>query len=114
VRDAAKASNKQVELTLGGAETELDNNIIQQISDPLVHLVRNAVAHGLEKHDERYAAGKPDAAAAARASGASFAQVIVTCLTAHTPTVAGGASQKKKADQLRLKTLGPTARRATR
>ncbi|MBI2678680.1 MAG: response regulator [Candidatus Koribacter versatilis] len=60
VRDAAKASNKQVELTLGGAETELDNNIIQQISDPLVHLVRNAVAHGLEKHDERYAAGKPD------------------------------------------------------
>jgi len=60
VRDASKASNKQVELTLAGAETELDNNIIQQISDPLVHLVRNAVAHGLEKHDERYAAGKPD------------------------------------------------------
>jgi len=60
VRDAAKASNKLVELTLAGAETELDNNIIQQISDPLVHLVRNAVAHGLEKHDERYASGKPD------------------------------------------------------
>ncbi|MDP9267465.1 MAG: response regulator [Acidobacteriota bacterium] len=60
VRDAAKASNKVVELTLAGAETELDNNIIQQISDPLVHLVRNAVAHGLEKHDERYASGKPD------------------------------------------------------
>src|SRR5213080_5371157 len=64
--------------------------------------------------ESAWAAGKPDAAAAARASGASFAQVIVTCLTAHTPTVAGGASQKKKADQLRLKTLGPTARRATR
>ncbi|HTK95055.1 MAG TPA: response regulator [Terriglobales bacterium] len=60
VRDAAKASNKQVELTLAGADTELDNNIIQQISDPLVHLVRNAVAHGIEKHDDRYAAGKPD------------------------------------------------------
>jgi chemosensory pili system protein ChpA (sensor histidine kinase/response regulator) len=60
VRDAAKASNKQVELTLAGAETELDNNIIQQISDPLVHLVRNAIAHGLEKHDDRYALGKPD------------------------------------------------------
>ncbi|MGH9509552.1 MAG: Hpt domain-containing protein, partial [Terriglobales bacterium] len=43
VRDAAKASGKQVELTLAGAETELDNNIIQQISGPLVHLVRNAV-----------------------------------------------------------------------
>jgi len=60
VRDAAKAANKQVELTLAGAETELDNNIIQQISDPLVHLVRNAVAHGIERHDERYGAGKPD------------------------------------------------------
>lgn len=60
VRDAAKASNKQVELTLAGAETELDNNIIQQISDPLIHLVRNSVAHGLEKHDERYESGKGD------------------------------------------------------
>ncbi|HUR36183.1 MAG TPA: hybrid sensor histidine kinase/response regulator [Terriglobales bacterium] len=60
VRDAAKASNKQVDLTLAGAETELDNNIIQQISDPLIHLVRNSVAHGLEKHDERYESGKGD------------------------------------------------------
>jgi chemosensory pili system protein ChpA (sensor histidine kinase/response regulator) len=60
VRDAAKASNKQVELTLAGAETELDNNIIQQIADPLLHLVRNAVAHGIERADERYEAGKPD------------------------------------------------------
>jgi chemosensory pili system protein ChpA (sensor histidine kinase/response regulator) len=60
VRDAAKASNKQVELTLAGAETELDNNIIQQIADPLLHLVRNAVAHGIERAEERYEAGKPD------------------------------------------------------
>jgi chemosensory pili system protein ChpA (sensor histidine kinase/response regulator) len=60
VRDASKASNKQVELTLAGAETELDNNIIQQIADPLLHLVRNAVAHGIERADERYESGKPD------------------------------------------------------
>jgi chemosensory pili system protein ChpA (sensor histidine kinase/response regulator) len=60
VRDAAKASGKQVELTLAGAETELDNSIIQQISDPLIHLVRNAVAHGLEGGEERYNAGKTD------------------------------------------------------
>ena len=59
-RDAAKAAGKQVDLTLAGAETELDNNIIQQISDPLIHLVRNAVAHGLEKHEERYSLGKTD------------------------------------------------------
>jgi chemosensory pili system protein ChpA (sensor histidine kinase/response regulator) len=60
VRDAAKAVNKKIELTLAGAETELDNNIIQQISDPLIHLVRNAVAHGIEREDERYNSGKSD------------------------------------------------------
>jgi chemosensory pili system protein ChpA (sensor histidine kinase/response regulator) len=59
VRDAAKASGKQVELALSGADTDLDNNIIQQISDPLIHLVRNAVAHGIEKREDRLAAGKP-------------------------------------------------------
>ncbi|HET9697934.1 MAG TPA: Hpt domain-containing protein, partial [Terriglobales bacterium] len=60
VRDAAKASNKLVELHLEGAETELDSNIIQQIGDPLLHLVRNSVAHGIERADERYETGKPD------------------------------------------------------
>jgi chemosensory pili system protein ChpA (sensor histidine kinase/response regulator) len=60
VRDAAKAVGKRVELTLAGAETELDNNIIQQIADPLLHLVRNAVAHGVEREEERYLAGKTD------------------------------------------------------
>jgi chemosensory pili system protein ChpA (sensor histidine kinase/response regulator) len=60
VRDAARATDKQVELNLAGAETELDNSIIQQISDPLIHLVRNAVAHGLENREERYLSGKTD------------------------------------------------------
>ncbi|HZC66478.1 MAG TPA: response regulator [Candidatus Dormibacteraeota bacterium] len=59
VRDAAKSSGKHVELDPTGSETELDNNIIQQISDPLVHLVRNSVAHGIERPDDRAAAGKP-------------------------------------------------------
>jgi chemosensory pili system protein ChpA (sensor histidine kinase/response regulator) len=58
VRDAAKSTNKQVELELTGSETELDNNIIQQISDPLVHLARNSVAHGIEHSNDRAAAGK--------------------------------------------------------
>src|SRR5262249_35365745 len=60
VRDAAKATDKKFELTLAGAETELDNNIIQQISDPLIHLVRNAVAHGIERDEERYGSGKSE------------------------------------------------------
>jgi chemosensory pili system protein ChpA (sensor histidine kinase/response regulator) len=58
VRDAATSTGKQVEMDLSGSETELDNNIIQQISDPLVHLVRNSVAHGIEASAERTAAGK--------------------------------------------------------
>src|ERR1700719_1076689 len=61
VRDAAKSADKQVELDLTGSETELDNNIIQQISDPLVHLVRNSVAHGIEHSHQRLANGKPEA-----------------------------------------------------
>ena len=60
VRDAAKSTGKLVELDLFGSETELDNNIIQQISDPLVHLVRNSVAHGIELPDGRSLAGKPE------------------------------------------------------
>ncbi len=55
VRDAAKSAKKQVELDLSGSETELDNNIIQQISDPLVHLVRNSVAHGIERGGRSFA-----------------------------------------------------------
>ena len=62
VRDAAKATGKPVDLSLEGADTELDNNIIQHISDPLIHLVRNAVAHGVENADSRRAAGKSEKA----------------------------------------------------
>jgi chemosensory pili system protein ChpA (sensor histidine kinase/response regulator) len=61
VRDAATSAGKQVELDLTGSETELDNNIIQQISDPLVHLVRNSVAHGIEHAADRRATGKSEA-----------------------------------------------------
>jgi chemosensory pili system protein ChpA (sensor histidine kinase/response regulator) len=60
VRDASKATGKPIELSLEGAETELDNNIIQHISDPLIHIVRNAVAHGIESPAIRRLAGKPE------------------------------------------------------
>jgi chemosensory pili system protein ChpA (sensor histidine kinase/response regulator) len=60
VRDAAKATGKPVELSLEGADTELDNNIIQHISDPLIHLVRNAVAHGIEEPGARHIAAKSE------------------------------------------------------
>ena len=60
VRDAAHSARKKVELDFSGSETELDNNIIQQISDPLVHLVRNSVAHGIESPEDRVSVGKTD------------------------------------------------------
>jgi chemotaxis protein histidine kinase CheA/ActR/RegA family two-component response regulator len=60
MREAAKAVGKQIELELVGAETELDTNIVQHVADPLLHLVRNALAHGIESDEERYHLGKPD------------------------------------------------------
>jgi len=68
VRDAANATGKKVDLVLDGADTELDNNIIQQISDPVIHIVRNAVAHGIEDASERAQQGKnPDGQITVRA-----------------------------------------------
>ena len=60
VRDLGQKENKQVELEICGAETEVDKTVIEQISDPLVHLIRNAVDHGIEDPAEREAAGKPE------------------------------------------------------
>jgi len=57
-RDVARQLDKQVELTLEGAETELDRNLVEALADPLVHLVRNAIDHGIEKPAVRQAAGK--------------------------------------------------------
>ncbi|MBF0495488.1 MAG: chemotaxis protein CheA [Deltaproteobacteria bacterium] len=59
VRDLARRMNKQIVLELEGAETELDKTIIEAISTPLVHLVRNAADHGIETPEVRRAAGKP-------------------------------------------------------
>jgi chemosensory pili system protein ChpA (sensor histidine kinase/response regulator) len=60
VRDAANATGKPIDLSLEGSNTELDNNIIQHVSDPLIHLVRNAVAHGVEDPETRQRAGKSE------------------------------------------------------
>jgi len=59
VRDLAHALGKQVKLVIRGAETELDKTMVEQIADPLVHLVRNALDHGVELPAEREARGKP-------------------------------------------------------
>lgn len=59
VRDMSKKLDKLVELEIIGEDTEVDKNIIERISDPLIHLIRNSIDHGIEKVDERVANGKP-------------------------------------------------------
>jgi chemosensory pili system protein ChpA (sensor histidine kinase/response regulator) len=59
-RDASKVCGKSVDLELVGEDTRLDNNIVQQITDPLIHLVRNSIAHGIEDAPARKLAGKPE------------------------------------------------------
>ncbi|WP_422645866.1 chemotaxis protein CheA [Xenorhabdus thuongxuanensis] len=60
VRDLAGKLNKKVELTLIGSSTELDKSLIERIIDPLTHLVRNSLDHGIESPEKRLAAGKPE------------------------------------------------------
>ncbi len=59
VRDLARSLKKEIRLDLIGEETDLDKNLVEALADPLVHLVRNAVDHGIESPDERSATGKP-------------------------------------------------------
>jgi two-component system chemotaxis sensor kinase CheA len=61
VRDLARQLDKQVEFRVEGKEIELDRAILDEIGDPLIHLLRNAVDHGIESPDQRVAAGKPAA-----------------------------------------------------
>ena len=59
VRDLARSLKKEISLELEGEETDLDKNLVEALADPLVHLVRNSVDHGIEMPDDRAAAGKP-------------------------------------------------------
>ena len=59
VRDISAQQNKHVQLVMEGEETELDRNIVEKLGDPLIHMIRNSVDHGIESPDERVACGKP-------------------------------------------------------
>jgi two-component system chemotaxis sensor kinase CheA len=60
VRDVARKEGKRAELITTGNDTELDRNIVEALADPLMHMVRNAVGHGLESPEQRREAGKPE------------------------------------------------------
>jgi two-component system chemotaxis sensor kinase CheA len=60
VRDVAKELGKEISLKISGGDTELDKSVVEQIGDPLTHLIRNAIDHGIETPEVRRAAGKPE------------------------------------------------------
>jgi len=60
VRDLSVSLNKEVNLVLEGGETEIDRTIMEEMSDPLIHLIRNAIDHGIENPEIRKKLGKPE------------------------------------------------------
>lgn len=60
IRDLSRELNKKIELVLAGEDTELDKSIVEEIGDPLVHIIRNSCDHGIETPEERVAKGKPE------------------------------------------------------
>ena len=78
VRDLARSLNKEVVLELRGEETDLDKNLVEALADPLVHLVRNAVDHGIEPPDEREAKGKPRAGTVVLAAAQEGDHILIT------------------------------------
>ncbi len=78
VRDLARQTGKQMELVLSGEETEMDKTVIEEIGDPLVHLIRNAVDHGMEFPEERAAKGKPQCGTIALSAYQEGRNIIVS------------------------------------
>lgn len=77
VRDLSRRIGKVVELVMRGEDTELDKAIAEELADPLMHMVRNAIDHGIEAQDVRVAAGKPPAAKITLAAYHQGGQIVV-------------------------------------
>lgn len=77
VRDLARAAGKEAVLEIEGSDTELDKQVLEQIKDPLIHMLRNALDHGIEPPDEREAAGKPRSGKITLRAGQQGPSVIV-------------------------------------
>ena len=77
VRDLSRKAGKQVELELAGEETELDRNIVEELADPLMHMVRNSVDHGIETPAERLAQGKPAVAHVRLKAGHQAGHIVI-------------------------------------
>ena len=78
VRDLARSLDKQIELVMVGEDTDLDKNLVEALADPLVHLVRNSVDHGIETPAVRLAAGKPASGTLRLAAAQVGDQIVLT------------------------------------
>ncbi len=78
IRDLRLSSQKEVELRIEGEKTELDKRMVDELGDPLIHMVRNAVDHGLEPPDQRERAGKPRAGTVALAASHRGNSIVIT------------------------------------
>ncbi len=78
VRDLSAELGKEVVMATEGADTELDKNVIDQLGDPMVHLIRNSIDHGIESPEERELAGKPRRGTISLSAGHSGANVVIT------------------------------------
>ena len=78
VRDVARKANRKVDFIVQGEETELDRTVIEEIEDPLVHMLRNAVDHGLESPEERLAAGKSERGIVTLSASHQEDRIIIT------------------------------------
>ncbi len=78
VRDLTRDGKKQISLELKGASTELDKRVLEQMSDPLIHLIRNAVDHGIETANERILAGKPGRGTIELSAEQRGSQILIT------------------------------------
>jgi len=78
VRDMSKKLGKEVQLIIAGEDTEVDKNVIEHISDPLMHLVRNAIDHGIEDAEERLNKGKPKTGTINLEAGNEGSDVVIT------------------------------------
>lgn len=78
LREMARRSGKQIEVLFEGEETRIDKSIVERIADPLLHLVRNAVAHGIETPDRRRARGKPETGRIRLGATQRGSQVVIT------------------------------------
>ena len=91
VRQISREHDKQVNLVVTGAETEIDKLIVEELSDPLMHMIRNAIDHGIESRDERISVGKP----AGRAPSRSTHSRRATTSSSRSRTTATGWTRRR-------------------